>query len=171
MKESRKYNFKSKLFRGIGLTTIGLTTTGGFYAYESMIDWANFKQDMENFVVINQETVQLNLMVAMPFLIGIIVFLMVMRKKNREFFKDKVSMNLLIAICILYLVYSVIEATLFALMGAFAGSVLDEFGFNLISKHYRMKAGDEKDIEAEFKKEKQRIKARKLAQIEVDGSV
>ncbi len=45
---------KIKVLRGAGLTTIGLTTTGGFFAYQSVIDWNNFKNDLTNFVVVNR---------------------------------------------------------------------------------------------------------------------
>ena len=164
------YKRRSKVLRGAGLTTIGLSTTGGFFAYESIIDWNNFKNDMSNFVVVNQENIKLNMSVALPFLIGMIVFLFVMMKKNKEFFSDKVSMSLLIVICFTYLAYSVIEVTLFSLIGAFTGSLIDEMVFNNLSKRDKLKAGDEKEYGMEKRKEEIRIKARKKAREDI-GSV
>ena len=99
-----------------------------------------------------------------------IVFMFVMRKKNKEYFSDKVSLSLLIAICFTYLIYSVIEVTLFSLIGAFTGAVVDEFLFNPLAKKSRVKAGDEKEIEMEYKKEQRRITARQKAREDM-GSV
>ena len=175
LKKPKKKNYKrrSKTYKFTGTALTGLTTAGGFVAYESMIDWNNFKQEMGEFVVISQESVKLNMAIALPFLISIIVFLFVMMKKNREFFKDKVSMNLLIAICIFYLVFSVIEATLAALIGAFAGSVFDEFIFSPLSKSAKAKAEEEHEIDLEVQKETRRILARKISKEEeqLNGSV
>ena len=79
-------------------------------------------------------------------MIGMIVFLIVMIKKNKEFFSDKISMSLLIAILFTYLVYSMIEVTLFSLIGAFTGSLIDEMLFNNLAKRDKIRAGDEKRI-------------------------
>ena len=80
-------------------------------------------------------------------MIGMIVFLFVMLKKNKEFFSDKISMSLLIAILLTYLVYSTIEVTLFSLIGgAFTGSLIDEMLFNNLAKRDKIRAGDEKRI-------------------------
>lgn len=165
------YRKRGKLLRGAGLTTIGLTTTGGFFAYQSVIDWNNFKNDLTNFVVVNQENVKLNLSIALPFMIGMIVFLFVMIKKNKEFFSDKVSMSLLIAILFTYLVYSTIEVTLFSLIGAFTGSIIDEILFNNLAKRDKIRAGDEKEYTMEKRKEEIRLKARAKARANNDGSV
>ena len=43
------YRKRSKVLRGAGLTTIGLTTTGGFFAYQSIIDWNNFQKRFNEF--------------------------------------------------------------------------------------------------------------------------
>jgi hypothetical protein len=94
-----------------------------------------------------------------------------MLRKNRQFFNDKASLGLLTTIVIFYLVYSVIEVTLFSLVGAFVGTTIDEFIFSPISKHYKMLAGEERDIDNEYKREQRRIKARKQAQEDLDGSV
>ena len=165
------YRKRSKALRGAGLTTIGLTTTGGFFAYQSIIDWNNFKDDLTDFVVVNQENVKLNLSIALPFMIGMIVFLIVMLKKNKEFFSDKISMSLLIAILFTYLVYSMIEVTLFSLIGAFTGSIVDEMLFNNLAKRDKIRAGDEKEYTMEKRKEQIRLKARAEARVNNDGSV
>jgi len=165
------YRKRSKALRGAGLTTIGLTTTGGFFAYESIIDWNNFKNDLTNFVVVNQENIKLNLSIALPFMIGMIVFLIVMMKKNKEFFSDKISMSLLVAIFFTYLIYSVIEVTLFSLVGAFTGSLIDEMLFNNLAKRDKIRAGDEKEYTMEKRKEQIRLKARAEARANNDGSV
>ena len=165
------YRKRSKVLRGAGLTTIGLTTTGGFFAYQSIIDWNNLKNDLTNFVVVNQENVKLNLSIALPFMIGMIVFLFVMLKKNKEFFSDKVSMSLLIAIVFTYLIYSTVEVTLFSLIGAFTGTIIDEMLFNNLAKRDKIKAGDEKEYRMEKRKEQTRLKARAEARANNDGSV
>lgn len=165
------YRKRSKVLRGAGLTTIGLTTTGGFFAYQSIIDWNNFKQDLTDFVVVNQENVKLNLAIALPFMIGMIVFLIVMLKKNKEFFSDKISMSLLIAVLFTYLIYSIVEVTLFSLIGAFTGSLIDETLFNNLAKRDKIRAGDEKEYTMEKRKEQIRLKARAEARANNDGSV
>lgn len=165
------YRKRSKVLRGAGLTTIGLTTTGGFFAYQSIIDWNNFKEDLTDFVVVNQENVKLNLAIALPFMIGMIVFLIVMLKKNKEFFSDKISMSLLIAVLFTYLIYSIVEVTLFSLIGAFTGSLIDEMLFNNLAKRDKIRAGDEKEYAMEKRKEQIRLKARAEARANNDGSV
>ena len=171
MKKRKNYKRRSKIFRLIGQLTIGLFTVSGFIIYESIIDWSNLKQDIENFIVVNQQSIKLNFGIAFPFLIALIVFLFVMLKKNREFFKDKVSFNLLMTIIVLYLFYSVVEATLCALIGALCGSLLDEIIFNPLSKSAKIKANEQHEFELEEEREKRRIKARRKAREELDGSV
>lgn len=171
VRSEKFYRKRSKVLRGAGLTTIGLTTTGGFFAYQSIIDWNNFKNDLTNFVVVNQENVKLNLAIALPFMIGMIVFLIVMLKKNKEFFSDKISMSILIAILFTYLIYSIVEVTLFSLIGAFTGSLIDEMLFNNLAKRDKIRAGDEKEYTMEKRKEEIRLKAREEARENNDGSV
>jgi len=167
----KKYKRRSRLFKTLGIGTIFTTTTGGFLAYQMAIDWQNFKNEFDEFIVIEENYTKLNLLVALPILMGLLVFLFVMLRKNRQFFNDKASLGLLTTIVIFYLVYSVIEVTLFSLVGAFVGTTIDEFIFSPISKHYKMLAGEERDIDNEYKREQRRIKARKQAQEDLDGSV
>lgn len=168
---AKNYNTRSKLYKALGNLTIGITTLGGFYAYESYIDWENFKNDVDNFVVVQEESVKLNLVFALPFLIGVLVYLFVMRKRNADFFKDKASISLLFAITISYLIYSVIELALFSMIGAFVGSLADELGFSMLSKKAKEKAVEDRDIEIEYAKEINRIKAREQALSDLNGSV
>lgn len=174
----RQYKRRKKAVQITSKSLIGLTTAGGFFAYEMVIDWANFKSDIENFFVVQEETLQLNVMVAMPFLIGLIVFLIIMRKKNKEYFKDKVSIGVLIAILITYFFYSIAEAVLFSLIGAFVGTFIDEFGLTPIVNSYAKKEAKALSYEEEYDKEKIRISARKNAQeesreeeVKLNGSV
>lgn len=173
MKQNKQKNYKlrSKVYKTAGMTTIGVTTIGGFVAYGAITDWQSFQNELNNFIVVQQESLKLNMAIAIPMLIGILVFLWVARKKNKEFFKDKISMDLLTVIVICYIVYSIIEVALASLIGAFIGSVFDEFGFSLAYKSNLKKAEEAHDMDLEYEKEKRRIKARKQAQEDMNGSV
>lgn len=76
-KKTKNYKLRSKVYKGLGTSSIAITTLGGFVAYESAIDWNNFKTELENFIVVNPETVKLNLAIAFPLLIAILVFIWV----------------------------------------------------------------------------------------------
>lgn len=168
----KNYKLRSKVYKKLGTTTIGLTTIGGFATYESIIDWQNFKNDLTNFVIANTNDYKLNLAVAFPAIIAMIVYLIVVLKKNKEYFKDKASIGLLIAIGVTYLIYCVVDSLLWALVGAFVGCVMDEFVFSSLSANALSKYEDNKDLETEKKKEKIRIEARKKAKEEdLDGTV
>lgn len=167
----KKYKRRSRIFRTLGIGTIFTTTVGGFFAYQMAIDWQNFKNELDDFIVVQEDYTKLNLLIALPALIGLLVFLFIMLRKNRQFFNDKASLGLLTTIVIFYLVYSVIEVTLFSLVGAFVGTSIDEFIFSPISKHYKKLAGEERDIDNEYRREAKRIKARKQAQEDLNGSV
>ena len=167
----KKYKRRSRLFRTLGIGTIFTTTVGGFFAYQMAIDWQNFKNELDDFIVVQEDYTKLNLLIALPALIGLLVFLFIMLRKNRQFFNDKASLGLLTTIVIFYLVYSVIEVTLFSLVGAFVGTSIDEFIFSPISKHYKKLSGEERDIDNEYRREVKRIKARKQAQEDLNGSV
>ena len=167
---AKQYRRRGKALKGVGLFSIFTGAVGGFIGYESYIDWSNFQSEMQNIMVVSEETTKLNLLFALPVLAGFMVFLWILRKKNKEFFKDKMSLTLLTVIMIGYLVYSIIEVTMFAMVGAFGGTILDEFIFTPLSNVYKSKAGDRKDEEAEYNKEVYRIRARKKANEEI-GSV
>lgn len=164
--KDKNYKLRSKVYKGIGTSSIFATTIGGFVAYESAINWSNFKNDLENFVVID-ESVKLNLAIALPALIAIIVFIWIYRKKNEEALKGKVAFSLLFGIVVLWLVYSLIEATLVAMIGGFVGAVFDELIFTPLSSGAKLKADDDHDVSLEVRKEKVRQKVRD----EIDGTV
>jgi hypothetical protein len=170
-KLTKKYKTKSRVFKALGYATTSLGTLGGFFVYQSIIDWQNFQTELENFVVVSQEGVKLNLVLALPILISMIVFLGVTMRKNREFFKDKVSLSLLLTIVVFYLIYSVIELTLASLTGAFLGSIFDEFIFTPLSNKNQQLFLGNKEIDTEYDKELRRIKARQKAKEDLDGSV
>lgn len=165
------HNFRAKLYKTLGALTIAFTTIGGFVLYESFVDWNNFQHEVQNFVVIQEETAKLNMTIALPSLIGAAIFVFVMMRKNKSFFEDKVSLSLLILTGVFYLVYSVIEVTLFSLAGATVGAFIDEFGFSLLSKKHEKEALEKEEDEREERREKRRIAARRKAAEELDGSV
>ena len=172
MKEKKKnYRLRSKVYKLTGTSVVGLSTLGGFVGYQMYTDWIGFRNDMQNFYIVYQDTAKLNLFVALPFLISMMIALFVATKKNKDFFKDKMSLGLLVAIVIFYLVYSVIEVAIFSLIGAFAGSVIDEFAFSPLSNSCDKKYIEQREINIEYDKEKRRILARQQAQEELDGSV
>ena len=169
MKKQKTKNYKriSKRYKRIGTSLTFTSTVGGFIAYESMIDWSNFKNDLENFIVVNPDTVKLNLAIAFPMMIAMLVFIWVYRKKNEVALKGKVAMPLLFAIILTWLLYSVIEATLCALIGAFVGAIIDEQLFMPLSNNAHEKSLDDHEIDLE----KRRERARKKAREEIDGTV
>lgn len=170
-KTTKNFRTKSRVFKALGVASTTLGTFGGFFVYQFATNWENFQTELENFVVVNQESIKLNMVLALPILISIIVFLGITLKKNREFFKDKVSLGLLMTIAIFYLVYSVIEMTLATLVGAFLGSVIDDFIFSPIAQANEQLYLDNKDIDVEYDKEMKRIKAREKVKVDLDGSV
>ena len=167
----KKYRRKSRLFRFIGLLIVASTTIGAFLIYQYVVDWDNFVQNTDVFVVVNEESLKLNSSLAMPLFAGIFVFSIVVLRRNKDFFSTKYSMGLIVLLILLYLIYSIIEVVLFSLVGAVAGSIVDDYIFRPLSVFYWDKAEDQEEIEDEFEKEKRRIKARKLAREELDGSV
>jgi hypothetical protein len=170
-KTTKNYRTKSRVFKALGVGSTVLGTLGGFFIYQLSTNWQNFQTELENFVVVNQESVKLNMVIALPILISIIVFTGITLKKNREFFKDKVSLSLLMTIAIFYLVYSIIEMTLATLVGAFLGSIVDEFVFNPIAQHNYQLFLDNKEVDVEYDKEIRRVKARQKVKVDLDGSV
>lgn len=170
-KRKSRYKLKAKIFRTLGILALAITTIGSFLIYEYKVNWVNFKQDLDNFVLVNEHSVKLNLAIALPFAIVLVVFVIVASKKNKDFFTHRLSLNLLFIIIILYLFYSIVEVTIASLIGAFAGSLIDEFIFSPLSMKYTRLATEKKELDFEYEKEKRRIIARKKAEEELDGSV
>ena len=167
-KKPKNYKLRSKVYKGVGMGTIGVTTIGGFLTYQLTTDWASFN-DLANSVV--TEGTKLNMAIAIPLLVSIVVFLLVFRKKNQEFFKNNISVTLLIGIMVLYLMYSVIEMTMVSLAGAFVGTLADETIFSTLSKSAKIKSAEKQEIDIEYDKEVRRIEARKKAEVDLGGSV
>jgi len=170
-KKTNNYRRKARLFKALGYTTLGTGTLGGFFVYQLATDWSQFQTDLENFIVVQQESIKLNMVIAIPVLLSIIIFTWITLRKNREFFRDKVSLSLLMSISSLYLVYSVIELTLATLVGAFTGAIIDEFIFTPLANANQQKFLDNKEVDAEYDKEMRRIKARQKVKEDLDGSV
>jgi len=175
--KSSKYKFLSELFKGLGFTILGLTTIGGFFAYSLISNWGEFREELETqeFMVVDPETVKLNPFFAFPLLIGVIVFLIIMWRKNKEFLKGKLSFGLVVTIAIIYFIYSIAVVTLATLVGSFVGSMIYEFIFNPLSVKNAKKVVqiefDNHEYDMERHKEEIRIAARKAAREELDGSV
>jgi hypothetical protein len=167
----RKYKRKATLFRLIGLLIVASTTIGAFLVYQYVVDWENFAQTTDVFVVVNEESLKLNSALAAPMFAGLFVFFLVVLRRNRDFFSTKYSIGLILVLALMYLIYSIIEVVLFSLVGAVVGSVIDDYIFRPLARMYDIKADDQGEIEDEFEKEKRRIKARQLAREELDGSV
>ncbi len=170
-KKTKSYRTKARVFKALGYATTGLGTLGGFFVYQFVTDWEQFQTQLENFVVVNQESIKLNLVLALPILLSIIIFTSITLRKNREFFKDKVSLSLLLTIAVFYLIYSIIEMTLATLTGAFLGSIVDEFVFTPIANANQQRFLESKEVDNEYDKEMRRIKARQKVKEDLDGSV
>lgn len=166
----KKYKRRARLFRFIGLLIVASTTIGAFLLYQYVVDWENFRASNDVFIV-NEETLKLNTALALPFFVGLGVFLVVVLRRNRDFFSNKYSMGLLIALLLLYLIYSMIEVVLFSLVGAAGGALIDDYIFRALGRYYDKKYDEQRDIDNEFEKEKRRIRARKQAQEDLNGSV
>lgn len=170
-KKTKVYKTKAGVFKALGYAITGLGTLGGFFVYQFITDWEQFQTQLENFVVVNQESVKLNMIIALPVLLSIIIFSSITLKKNRDFFKDKVSLSLLITIAVFYLIYSIIEMTLATLTGAFLGSIIDEFIFTPLATRNKDLYEENKEVDTEYDKEMRRIKARQKVKEDLDGSV
>lgn len=170
-KKTIKYRRKSRVYKALGYLSLGTGTLGGFFVYQFATDWSQFQSELANFVVVQQESIKLNMVLAIPILLSIVIFSWITMRKNREFFKDKVSLSLLITMSIFYLIYSVIEMTLATLAGAFIGSIIDEFIFMPLSNSNKQRFLENKDVDLEYEKETRRIKARKKAEGDLNGSV
>lgn len=170
-KKTKSYKTKARVFKALGYTTTGIGTLGGFFVYQFITNWEQFQTQLENFVIVNQENIKLNMVLALPILLSIIIFGSITLRKNRDFFKDKVSLSLLITIAVFYLIYSIIEMTLSTLTGAFLGSIVDEFIFTPLATRNKDLYQENKEVDAEYDKEMRRIKARQKVKEDLDGSV
>lgn len=169
--KNKNYKLRATLWAFFGYLSVGLGTVIGFLAYQFLVDWQDFKDDLNNFVVIQEDSVKLNMAIALPMLIALLIFLWVVGRKNVDFFRNKTSLTLLTTLMVLYLVYSVIELTLFTLAGASIGGLFDDYFFAILARKNRKKAQEQQGIDSEYEKEKRRIAAREQARVELDGTV
>jgi hypothetical protein len=169
--KTKQYRNKGRMFKAFGYISTGLGTIGGFLVYQGLVNWENFQTELENFVIINQESIKLNMVIAIPVLLSIVIFSWIVMRKNRDFFRDKVSLSLLMTIATLYLIYSVIELSLATLIGAFLGSIVDEFVFTPLANHNEQLYLENKEVDGEYEKEMRRIKARDKVKEDLNGSV
>lgn len=124
-----------------------------------------FKDYNANFII--EDTSKLNMLYALPILTGVLVFLFVILKKNKEFFKDKIALGMIIFTTVLYLLYSMIGMFLAVMIGATVGVFFDEFVFMPLSKSNKKKSEFKKELCQEREKERVRQEVRN----ELDGSV
>lgn len=176
MKKQKQKNYKlrSKVYGGAGNSIFALTTLGSFVGYEIATDWSNFKTDLDNFMVMQPETMKLNFYIAFPALIALLVYVIIWRKRNKKQLEESgnVTFGILIALLISIAIYSIIEITMITLAGAFVGSITDSTIFKPLAKGAKNKAYIDQDIELETEKEKRRILARKKAREEdLSGTV
>lgn len=160
----KKKNHKVRAYvaRALGWTTIGLTTSAGVlvYALAPQINGAEeFTQAMQEFKLF-EEGLKLNMGVAIPLIAGLLVFLFIVLKRNKEFFKDKASIGLMIAIALMYLAYSLIGLFMSACIGALPAVLAQEFGFEPMYRREIEKAKIDKELELEVVKEELREEVR-----------
>ena len=168
-KKEKNYKLRSKVYNGVGNSIFGLGVFGSFFGYEMATDWSNFKNELDDFVVINQETLKINLFIALPALIVLVIYVILWRKRNKKALEESgnITFGILIALIITYAVYSIIEVTMITLAGAFAGSLLDSYIFKPLSNGAKLKSMDDQEIVLEMRREK----ARKRARDDIDGTV
>ncbi len=170
-KKIPNYKRRSKVAKVSGMATIAATTGGGFFGYQAYTNFDQFTETIKNFVVVQEEGMKLNPLLALPLLMSIIVFLFVIRKKNKDFFKDKASLGLLIAIFVTYFFYSIAQSLLFALIGALVGVMADEFGFStLVTKNEEL-AKKEVIKNDEYELETIRLSARRQAKLDEENRI
>ena len=99
--KSKNYKLRATLWAFFGYLSVGLGTVIGFLAYQFLVDWQDFKDDLNNFVVIQEDSVKLNMAIALPMLIALLIFLWVVGRKNVDFFRNKTSLTLLTTLMVL----------------------------------------------------------------------
>lgn len=124
-----------------------LFCVSGFIVYEVFFGHKNQGEAIISFEIIQKNTYKLNWALAMPLLIGIIAFLGVVFKKNKDFFKGKSSILAIIAMFVFYLIYSLMGMVVSVLVGVVMGTALDDFIFTPLIEKYKAQA--ETEIETE----------------------
>ena len=156
----KKPNYKARATAlratGIGITSV--FTLGGFIGYEALTNFEHFSQ--QSFTEISDGQILVSPYFAIPLVIGIIISLFVVLRKNKEYFKDKATLGLFIATIFTFAFFSIAGMLLFTLVGATAGSLIDETIFLPLAKKELVKADDQHIIDRAYKEEKLRAKAR-----------
>lgn len=148
------------LFKTLGILSIVIFSIVGFLVYNFLNEWSIFIDNWENFKLIEKDTLKLNWVVAFPILISLLVFLFVMYKKNKAFFKGKITLNIVFLLAFIYFVYSVIGAMMGILLGLLVGCFLEEFVFGILAKHYHFIMMEHRQNYQEYEKEIIRQKAK-----------
>jgi magnesium-transporting ATPase (P-type) len=162
--KTKKINHKSRSFwlKFAGYALTALTTSAGVAVY-SLIPEINGGDDIVNALQefqLFEQGMKLNMAVAIPIFASLIVFLLIIIRKNREFFKDKVSLGLIVIILFMYLAYSVVGIFMSACLGALPSVLASEFGFEPASRREKEKYLIEKELDIEGQKEIRREEVR-----------
>ena len=162
--KTKKINHKSRSFwlKFAGYALTALTTSAGVAVY-SLIPEINGGDDIVNALhdfQLFEQGMKLNMAVAIPIFASLIVFLLIIIRKNREFFKDKASLGLTVIILFMYLAYSVIGIFMSACIGALPSVLATEFGLEPASRKEKEKYLVEKELDVEAQKEERREEVR-----------
>lgn len=160
--KKKNYKRKAYFYRIIGwVSTLTTTTTGVLlYTFLPSLNGAGEISEAVNNFQLFEEGLKLNMAVAFPFVAGLIVFLLIVLRKNKDFFKDKASVGLMIAILFMYLSYSLIGFFMSACIAALPSVIAQEFGFEPAYRRQMEFHKMEKEIELEERKEEARIEVR-----------
>lgn len=169
MKKPR-YKLRANIQKALGTTSIAAGGVGGFLGYQFYNGWEEFSEGMKDFVVVQENSLKLNVFIALPILLSLLITFFVFKKKNKEIFREKMSLNLLLITAVTFIIYSVIGIAFFTLLGLLGGSIIEETIFGPLAKKNLQRVGIQKEYDTEYEKEKVRIKARKEAR-EYNGSV
>lgn len=180
--KQKNYRLRQQIWRVSGFITIAVAILISLVIYEflvvkdqvgneqSIMQIINAMQDGfhefdANFII--EDTSKINMLYAFPILTGTLVFLTVVMKKNKAFFKDKIALGMLIFTIVLYLFYSIIGTVLAAMIGGTIGVFFDEFVFVPIANNNGRKAKFKQELNEERDKERVRQEIRS----ELNGSV
>lgn len=115
----------------------------GFVIYEIFFGNDMHKQAIKKFELIQKGTYKLNWTLAMPMLIGLVAFLIIVIKKNKNFFEGKNSIGAIIALLLFYLVYSLMGMMVSIMVGIVIGTALDDFVFRSLIDKYKTEMEEE----------------------------
>lgn len=170
MKKKPRYKLKANIQKTFGALSIGAGGVGGFLGYQFYNGWDEFTEGMKSFVVVQENSLKLNVFIALPIFISLIITFFVFKKKNKEVFGDKMSLNLLIITSVTFIIYSIVGIVFFTFLGLLGGALIEETTFAPLAKKNERRAEIQGEYDTEYEKEKIRIKVRKEAG-EYDGAV